>query len=292
MTLIVVPPATSSSSSSSTTTADSIDTAMATIGDRKEFIFNKASLPTQGAAGFSSLWRAFGTPTVGTIPGAAAVCYAALSGSLVNFDDASGEQWYLARLNIARGNAGDNTYIYDRLAHMGGLSGVTTGNQTVNVNVSGATYNLANRCNQTTYEDVEWWAEIYSDIGTTGQTCTVTYTDAAGNTGNTTTFTLGGASPLNQDSRIFPISGAGGEFIKSIQTVSIGTSTGTAGSWGITARRRLAVVDSAVANRMEIFDYRALGLPPIPNQAHLEMLQLCITTSTGIAVGGGLMVKF
>jgi hypothetical protein len=43
---------------------------------------------------------------------------------------------------------------------------------------------------------------------------------------------------------------------------------------------------------MEIFDYRALGLPPIPNQAHLEMLQLCITTSTGIAVGGGLMVKF
>ena len=291
MTLIVVPPATSSSSSS-TTTADSVDAAMATIGDRKDFIFNKASIATQGAAGWSSLWRATGTPTQGAIPAGQAVCNDALTGALVNFDDASGEQWYLSKLNIARGNAGDNTFIYDRLAHMGGLSGVTTGNQTVNVDVSGATYNLANRCNQTTYEDVEWWAEIYTDIGVTGQTCTVTYTDAAGNTGNTTTFTLGGASPLNQDSRIFPIIGSGGEFIKSIQTVSIPTTTGTAGSWGITASRRLAVVNSAVANRMEVFDYRALGLPPIPNSACLYMLQLCITTSTGIAVGGGLMVKF
>lgn len=292
MSLIVIPPGATSSSSSTATTADSVDAAMAAIADRKDFIFNKASIATQGAAGWSSLWRATGTPTQGAIPGAAAVVDDTLAGALVDFDDASGEQWYLARLNIARGNAGDNTFIYDRLAHMGGLSGVTTGNQTVNVDVSGAGSNMAARCNQTTYEDVEWWAEIYSDIGTSGQTCTVTYTDAAGNTGNTTTFTLGGASPLNQDSRIFPIVGSGGEFIKSIQTVSIGTSTGTAGSWGITASRRIASVNSAVANRMEVFDYRALGLPPIPNRACLYMLQLCITTSTGIAAGGGLMVKF
>lgn len=290
MSLIVIPPG-GTSSSSSATTADSVDAAMATIADRQDFLFNKASITSQAAGGWSSLWRATGRPTAGAIPGAAAVIDDTLSGSLVNYADASGQQWYLGRFVNARGNAGDPTMIYDRLAHMGGLSGATTGDQAVNVDVSGAGSNMAARCNQTAYDNVEWFAEIYTAIGVTGQTCTVTYTPAGGGS-NTTTFTLGGASPANQPGRLFPIIGAGGEFIKSIQKVSIGTSTGTAGSWGITAGRRITTVNSAVANRVEVFDYRALGLPPIPNQACLWMAQLCITTSTGAAVGGGLMVKF
>lgn len=273
-------------------TVNGLLAAMANPAKRAQFNINKASISTQGAGGWSALWRATGTPTQGAIPGAAAVIDDTLAGALVNFADASGgEGWNLAKLAIARGNAGDSLVIYDRLAHMGGLSGTTTGNQTVSVDVSGSSNNLANRCNQTTYGDVEWWADIYTDIGTSAQTCTVTYTNAAGSSGQTTTFSLGGASPLNQDSRCFPIITTNGEFIKSIQTVSISVSTGTAGSWGITARKRIAALGPfPVANRMDNIAWDALGLPPIPNSACLEMLQFCITTSTGVCIGDGLMV--
>lgn len=265
--------------------------AMANPAKRLALQINKASIATQAAGGFSSLWRATGTPAQGAIPGAAAVCDATLTGALnlSMADAAGGESWYLARLALARSNAGDSIIFADRLAHMGGLSGVTTGNQTVSVDVSGGS--LASRCNQTTYEDVEWYAEIYTDIGVTAQTCTVTYTDAAGNTGNTLTFTLGGASPANQDSRMFALIPANGEFIKSIQTVSIGTSTGTAGSWGITALKRLTDEVYPVANRMDVSPWDRLGLPPAANDCCIMMMQQCITTSTGTAIGNLLLAQ-
>jgi hypothetical protein len=275
----------------SITTADGLLAAMANPAKRLALQINKASIATQAAAGYSSLWRATGVPAQGAIPSTAAICNAALTGALnLNMADAAGgESWHIARLALSRSNAGDNIIFADRLAHMGGLSGVTTGNQTVNVAVTDGS--LAGRCNQTDYHDVEWYAEIYTDIGTTGQTCTVTYTDAAGNTGNTLTFTLGGASPANQDSRMFALIPANGEFIRSVETVSIGTTTGTAGSWGITALKRLTDETYPVANRMDVSPWDRLGLPPAANDACIMMMQQCITTSTGSAIGNLLLAQ-
>lgn len=274
------------------TTVAGLLTAMADPATRAPFLVNKATIANQLAGGFSSLWRATGTPTQPAIPGAAATPQASDTGSLVNFADAAGgASWYLARLNLARTTAGDSIIIGDRVGHMGGLSGVTTGAQTVNVDVSGSSNNLANRVNQTTYEDVEWYAEIYTDIGTTGQTCTVTYTNAAGTGGQTTTFTLGGASPANRAGRLFPIIPANGDRIRSIQSVSIATTTGTAGSWGITAIKRYTNECYPVALRSDISPWDRLGLPPIPNKAHLMLYANTITTSTGVANGDGLLVQ-
>jgi hypothetical protein len=264
--------------------------AMANQSRRAPFLINKATIANQLAGGFSSFWRATGTPTQPSIPGAAAIPQASDAGSLVSFADAAGgESWYLARLSLARATAGDTIIIGDRVGHMGGLSGVTTGNQTVNLDCSVATNNLAARINQTTYEDVEWYAEIYTDIGVTGQTCTVTYTPPAGGS-PTMTFTLGGASPANRAGRLFPLIPSNGDRIKSIASVSIGTTTGTAGSWGITAIKRLTSECYPVALRQDISPWDRLGLPPVANKAHLMMYAQTITTSTGTAIGEGLLV--
>jgi hypothetical protein len=268
------------------TTLDGLVAALGGSGVQTAVI-NKASIATQATSGYSSLWRGTGTPAQGAIPSTAAVIDKTLSGALINFTNAAGGQSvYLAHAAILNATNSSMTFeLHDRLAHMGGLSGVTTGNQTVSVDVSGTGSNMAARRGASGYVDVQWWAEIYTDIGTTGQTCTVTYTNAAGTPSQTTTFTLGGASPANQDSRIFPIIGNGGEFIQSIQTVSIGTSTGTAGSWGITATRKLAVISAPLLNVTTVADWAQLGLPKIENDACLFGISLCGTTTTGNWLG-------
>lgn len=249
-------------------------------GTTQRAVVNKASIATQGTAGFTALWRATGTPGQGSTPSTQATCDKTLTGALLNFTNASStDKLYIARANFTSANSGTTLYIYDRLAHMGGLSGVTTGNQTVGVDVSVA--GLADRCNQTDYHDVEWWWEIYADIGTSAQTCTVTYTTVPGPGTTTTTFSLGGASPLNQDSRTFniPINAQG------ITTVSIGTTTGTAGSWGITARKLLAVCPLPLANYGNSFDWAQLGLPEVPDDACLELVLQTGTTTSGTLMG-------
>ena len=171
--------------------------------------------------------------------------------------------------------------VYDRLAHMGGLSGATTGDQTVNVVLSDAYSD--GRC-AVDGSDVEWYAEMYTDIGTSAQTCTVTYTDQNNDT-RTLTFSLGGTSPLNRASRCIQLVPAAGYSIKSITKVSIGTTTGTAGSWGITARKKLFAIGQSVANIAPPADFAAIGAPKIADTACLEVCVICSTTSTGAVIG-------
>jgi hypothetical protein len=247
---------------------------------------NKASIATQGAGGWSSHWKASGVPAAGSNPTTAARCTNALTGCIPFTNPGSG-RLYLGWLSAAHGNTGGSFEIHDRLAHMGGLSGTSTSSQTVNCDVTGTSDNIDVRRGAADYSDVRWWVEIYTDIGTTAVTLTVTYTNAAGTSGQTTTVSLGGASPLNQDSRMIPIIGSGGEYIQSIQSVQQSATTGTAGNYGITATRHITTVATAVANRMETFDWAALGFPAVENSACLMLVQYCITTSTGTIVGTG-----
>lgn len=273
------------------TTMDGL-VASLTASTSQRNLINKASIGSQAAGGFSSWWRATGTPGQAAIPSTAAVCDNTLLGCIPFTNPAGGASSYLARLSANCANAGTEIHIHDRLAHMGGLSGVTTGNQTVSVDVSGSGSNMANRRGASDYSEVMWWWEIYTSIGTTGQTCTVTYTNGAGTGSRTTTFTLGGASPANQAGRIFQIIGSSNESIQSIQTVSIGTSTGTAGSWGITATRlRSTIAGAAAANNGVLLDWAQTGLPAIADSACLFGIVLCGTTSTGVIVGSTTVVQ-
>lgn len=264
------------------TTVDGLVDALA--NNATAFVVNKASIATQAAGGFSSLWRATGTPAQGAIPGAAAVCTKALTGAFSFNNPVDPVKSYLARGFLLSGNSATDVQVHDRLAHMGGLSGTVTTAQTVNVDVSGSSNNLDARRGDSNYSDVQWWIEIYTDIGTTAVTATVTYTNAAGTSGRTTTVSIGGASPLNQDSRMFPIIGNGGEFIQSIQSIQHVT-TGTAGSYGITATRSLGGMSLGLANAGQVYDWALLGLPRVHDDACLFMVMICGTTSTGALYG-------
>lgn len=261
------------------TTVDGVANA---LGNNSQLlVVAKTSIATQGAGGFSSLWKAGGTPGAGANPTTAAIPTKATTGALLNFTNASGSDGlYFGRGFLVSSNSSTDVWIHDRLSHMGGLSGTVTTAQTVGTDVSSL---AGTRC-LSNYSDVQWWIEIYSDIGTTGVTATVTYTNAAGSSGQTTTVTLGGASPLNQDSRMFPIYGSGGEYIESIQTIQHVT-TGTAGNYGLTATRSLTSMSLGLANSGEVYDWSQLGLAPIPDDACLMGIIICGTTSTGTLNG-------
>lgn len=257
------------------------DKMLAAIGGGATIPIYKGSIANMAAGYVASLWRATGNPLwrQGAIPAAAEVCTDTLAGGIIlpAFGSNTARIYRFAPLMATIGTA----ILYDRLVHMGGLSGVTTGNQTVNVTVATPVAD-----GRATYDEVEWYAEMYTDIGTTAQTCTVTYTDKNDVGSKTLTFSLGGASPLNRSGRCIRLVPTDGISIKSIQTVSIGTSTGTAGSWGITARKRLTSVGCMLANIMPpSIDAISIGLPAIKDSTCLEMLVQCSTTSTGIIQG-------
>lgn len=173
-----------------------LDGLIAGLASRQMLTIYKGSISTQGANGFTSLWRASGNPAQGAIPSTAETCTKALTGTW-NFTNPSSGNSYLSNLTI-EGAASHQLIIYDRLQHMGGLSGTTATAQTVGISIP------ANRNAAYTDPDLEWFCEIYTDIGTSGQTATVTYVDES-DASQTFTFTLGGTSPLNQDSRLFPL---------------------------------------------------------------------------------------
>ena len=148
--------------------------------------------------------------------------------------------------------------LYDRLFHIGGLSGTSTAAQTVQgspaspalTRYTGGTGNIA-------------FYEIYTQIGTTLRTLTMTYTNQAGTTGGTSTIGIGGSSfrEVTRMQRI-PLA-AGDSGIQSIQTVQLDVSTGTLGNFGITIAQPLAWIPVNVAGTMGWRDYTT-GLPGIP----------------------------
>jgi len=260
---------------------DTRDKLIALMAAGKSVSIYKASIANQAAGYITALWRAAGTYEwgQGAIPGSAATCTDTLAGG-INLP------WSTDYCHIARFapiGATINTWrLYDRLAHMGGLSGATTGDQTVGVSL--ATASDEERC-AANGQDVEWYAEMYTDIGTSAQTCTVTYTDQGDNS-RTLTFSLGGTSPLNRASRCIPLIPGANYTIKSVTKVNIGTSTGAAGSWGITARKPLCSVAQNVANIMGVgVDGLSIGLPLIKPTSCIELVCICSTTSTGVVYG-------
>ena len=67
-----------------------------------------------------------------------------------------------------------------------------------------------------------------------------------------------------------------------VQTCALPISTtGTAGSFGVTATRYRAALYKPLANARFTADWAGLGLPEIPNSSCLMLIQLAGATSTG-----------
>lgn len=260
------------------------DKMLAAIAGGGRVPINKQSVANTTAGQITSLWRAVGTPlwNQGAIPTTASTPTDATTGgiALPTFTGTTGRVYRFAPLAVTAGTF----MLYDRLAHMGGLSGTTASPtaQTVNLDVTTA---LAS--GRTTANEVEWYVEIYTDIGTTASNLTVTYTDV-NDVGSKTIVLTGftGASPLNRSGRCVKLVPTDGVQIKSIQSATLSVTSGTAGNFGFTARKLLTSVGQLTANILSpSVDAISIGLPEIKDSSCLEMLVLPSTTSTGIIYG-------
>lgn len=265
------------------TTEDGLLNALANNASR--FVIDKASIANAAAGQLFSLWRATGVPGQGAIPGAAAIPTSALTGAIGFANQTAPATSYIAWARLATSNATMSIEIHDRVGHMGGLSGTVTTAQTVSLDLSTTGGGLpAARRGDTNYSDIQWWLEWYTDTGSTAVNATVavTYDDAS--TGNIVVA----LTATMRASRLMPIAPAvAGRFIRGVTSVTLSATTGTAGSFGVTATRPRTGIDTLVANKGEAMEWRGLGMPEVPNDSCLMLIASCSTTTTGTVRGQG-----
>lgn len=232
---------------------------------------SKASLANQSVGGLTSLWRATGSPAQGAIPAAAAVCNKALLGAMPFNNPGAGEESNVGGISVC-GTASHFFQIYNRLSHMGGLSGVTATAQTVNLTIP------PNRGAAADGSNVEWFVEIYTDIGATGVTATVAYLDQT-DTARTTTVAIGAAA-ANRAGRLIQIFPSAGQSIKSITSITHAT-TGTAGNYGITCGKRILAEPMGQPNIGISLDYAQAKMGRIYDDDCLWMVLNASNATTG-----------
>lgn len=253
------------------------------IGGRR--FFNKNTITTVAALYYSG-WTCGGIPAAGATPGAAATCTQATTGALATFNPAlSGGTLRLLEWNFGQTTSNSNTMLYDRLAHMGGLSGTVTTAQTVNVNLT--TPSADGRCSSVG-ADCEWFLEWFAATGATAVNATVSYTNEAGTAGRTVVIALPASVPIGRMYSILPATPD--LAIKSVETVTLSASTLTAGSFGVVVGKRLAMVPffttqfggknaNAGMYQLPTNDAFVLGLPKIGNNTCLWEVAIAYSTS-------------
>jgi hypothetical protein len=157
----------------------------------------------------------------------------------INFrqNPGGGNDLWLAAVDVISSvpaNVGMHLMLIDRLSHMGGLSATTTTAQ--NVNTAALTrYTLG--------AGVMMGVEIYTQIGTTATTLTASYTDQDNNSGITSpVITFGGTSYREVNTLLVLPLAEGDTGVRSVQTVTVAATTGTAGNFGVTLFKPLALI--------------------------------------------------
>lgn len=271
---------------------ENIDNLVKALGNNSSrIVLDKASIASQIANSYCSLWRATGQPGQGAIPTVVATCNNTTVGTIGFNQQMSPSTSYGAYLEIATGNAAMTMELHDRLANMGGLNGTLTTAQSVNLDLNTllATDNIDTRKGDANYSDVQWWLEWYTATGVTAVTATIVVTYNDGTTGNLSVLSLAATRPA---SHMIPLnslipSAQSGKFIRGIVSVTLSATTGTAGNFGVTVTRPRMTLSSPFANFKFIADWAQLGLPEIYNSSAIFPIVLTSTTSTGTVRGGG-----
>ena len=271
---------------------ENIDNLVKALGNNSSrIVLDKASIASQIANSYCSLWRATGQPGQGAIPTVVATCNNTTVGTIGFNQQTSPSTSYGAYLEIATGNTAMTMELHDRLANMGGLNGTLTTAQSVNLDLNTllATDNIDTRKGDANYSDVQWWLEWYTATGVTAVTATIVVTYNDGTTGNLSVLSFAATRPA---SHMIPLnslipSAQSGKFIRGIVSVTLSATTGTAGNFGVTVTRPRMTLSSPFANFKFIADWAQLGLPEIYNSSAIFPIVLTSTTSTGTVRGGG-----
>jgi hypothetical protein len=205
----------------------------------------------------ASLWRYDGMPSAGDIPTSGAIPDLTTQGAIPFTAPGGGRDKILIGAGACPSTLGV-FLLYDRIFHIGGLSGTSTAAQTVQGSPASPalTRNTGGAGNIAFYE-------IYTVIGSTSRTLTMTYTNQAGTGSRTSTINIGGTGfrEVTRMQRI-PLE-AGDSGIQSVQSVQLNVSTGTLGNFGITIAQPLAWIPVGAAGTMGWRDWTT-GLPGMP----------------------------
>lgn len=133
----------------------------------------------------------------------------------------------LAARMSAAGNPGFTCILVDLLNQSGGLNGTLTSVQTTGLPTAALT-------RYTSGEGVMAGAVIYTTVGTAGTAIRINYTNQSGTSGQISTTTQIGATNFNAAGTLIPIPLAAGDTgVRSVESVTLDASTGTAGNFGI-----------------------------------------------------------
>ena len=252
------------------------------------FTGSKASITNALAGNFMSTWLSTGLPSAGAIPTATPAVLTQATAGGYNFSQAvSPMKTYLSEIQYTTSLTANTLELHDRMVHMGGLSGTSTALQAItgfDLSTLAATSKLDARKGDSNYSDVQWWLEIYSDLGSTNSNTTVNVTFNDGTTGNLTVFNVG-----NNDrrlARMIPLNpqiaaADQGKFIRGINSVQLSASTGSAGNFGFVATRYRGSVLAEQPNERYRNGWTKIGLPEIFTNTCLFMIILCSSTATG-----------
>jgi len=191
----------------------------------------------QAATGthFNSEWVQPGFPAAASIPGTtAAICDRTTAGALGQGNKLGTEQRAWLR-RFGSGGAAANLQgalvLVDRLAHVGGLSGIVTTAQTVAFpaltrSTSGAGCWAA--------------AEIYTNVGATGTTATISYSNTVPTAGQTSPAIVFGGTGFSNVRSVLPFGYASGDVgVTAVASVTLAATTGTAGNFGVSLFKTL-----------------------------------------------------
>jgi hypothetical protein len=240
----------------------------------------KNSLTTVAGRMYSSWILA---PQAGLIPSTSAATDRNTIGGLGQ-QNATGTQFFAQVVTNCAQNG--TVILIDRLAHQGGLSGIVSiSAQTTNLPTTALTRYTGS------YVGVMAAVEIYTAVGATAAFISGSYTNQAGQAGRTFVTTSFGATGFNAVSRfiILPLQ-QGDTGVRSVQSVVLSTSTATAGNFGVTLFKPIAVWSMQQLNgQQQLFDAimsNGMQLEQIQNNACLHYLYVMSGISTGVYMSG------
>lgn len=208
-----------------------------------------------------------------TAPTTAVACDSNTVGAMIRPLAGAGDQVIVAAMYQPRDNAGAGGLLVDRLSHQGGLSGTVTTSQTTNLPTAALT-------RYTSGVGVYAAIEVYSSLGATDATWTIVYTNQAGTGGRSVTLLLS-ASPLINGFIPIPLQDTDSG-VRSVESVTLTPSTGTAGNFGVTLFKPLAWmpgVPGHIGRPLDVFDIPGWNTPILDDAC----LQLLMRTSSSIS---------
>ena len=244
---------------------------IAALANCQVFDFEKVNQKAEGAGTYHSFWRANGLPVAGATPPATngEIPTITTLGAIPFTNPTGGNLSYLVGMD-AVSNIQNTLILYDRLFHNSNLVGNSVAGQ-------GFTQPALTRF--TDGVGVEIFIEFYGAIGATACTFNVNYTDADNQPRVGTYAHPANAESVGQMVKVVPPAGARG--CKSVQSVTLSLSSGTAGNFGITLVKRIATIAMPlinISNERNAIDTR---LAIIPDNACLALMVLCTGTNTG-----------